>query len=286
MKWFITFVIAIVFAQDRGHDAPYVTGDGFRAIADHLYDETYKIRDASPVKPYDIIFIKSDYIDEFIAKIIPDLKVPFIMITHNSDDGPKAHHRKFLKNPYIVAWFAQNANRMPNKKLIPIPIGLENRYVMDAQKFALIKQARNSRVKKDINLYINCSVSTNPGDRKPLYSNWMRRKFRVEKRVSIPEYLDKVARAKFVASPPGNGFDCHRTWEALYMGSYPIVKTSHANPLFDGLPVLFVNNYISFSAGYLEKMYQKYRRDTYNMEKLRMEYWWDLIRSYQKKDHS
>jgi hypothetical protein len=30
----------------------------------------------------------------------------------------------------------------------------------------------------------------------------------------------------YVLSPPGNGIDCHRTWEALFLGSIPIVKKS------------------------------------------------------------
>ena len=32
-----------------------------------------------------------------------------------------------------------------------------------------------------------------------------------------------LAKSKFVVSPPGNGSDCHRTWEAIYLGCIPIV---------------------------------------------------------------
>jgi len=42
----------------------------------------------------------------------------------------------------------------------------------------------------------------------------------------------------FVASPYGNGFDCHRTWEALCLGCIPIVKISPLDRLFANLPVL------------------------------------------------
>lgn len=27
----------------------------------------------------------------------------------------------------------------------------------------------------------------------------------------------------FVPSPAGNGLDCHRTWEAMYLGAVPVV---------------------------------------------------------------
>ena len=43
---------------------------------------------------------------------------------------------------------------------------------------------------------------------------------------------------KFILSPPGAGFDCHRTWEALYLGAIPIVKTSSLDPLYKDLPVV------------------------------------------------
>jgi hypothetical protein len=41
---------------------------------------------------------------------------------------------------------------------------------------------------------------------------------------------------QFVASPMGNGYDCHRTWEALALGCVPIVnlgklKKSQREPL-------------------------------------------------------
>ena len=37
---------------------------------------------------------------------------------------------------------------------------------------------------------------------------------------------ETTAQYAFVASPPGNGFDCHRTWEALVLGCIVIVQNS------------------------------------------------------------
>ena len=37
---------------------------------------------------------------------------------------------------------------------------------------------------------------------------------------------ETTAQFAFVASPPGNGFDCHRTWEALILGCIVIVQNS------------------------------------------------------------
>jgi hypothetical protein len=40
-------------------------------------------------------------------------------------------------------------------------------------------------------------------------------------------YLINLKKHKFVVSPPGNGIDCHRNWEAIYLGCIPIVLNSH-----------------------------------------------------------
>jgi hypothetical protein len=37
--------------------------------------------------------------------------------------------------------------------------------------------------------------------------------------------------------------DCHRTWEMLYFGMIPIVKTSTLDLLFTGLPVVILQTW-------------------------------------------
>ena len=39
-------------------------------------------------------------------------------------------------------------------------------------------------------------------------------------------YLEQIGKYQFVASPPGRGQDCHRTYETLAMGAIPIVFRS------------------------------------------------------------
>lgn len=62
-------------------------------------------------------------------------------------------------------------------------------------------------------------------------------------------YFEEVRRTKFVISPPGNGIDCHRTWEAIYLGAVPVVLTGTLDKaLTDSLPILEVQDYRDFSA--------------------------------------
>jgi hypothetical protein len=48
----------------------------------------------------------------------------------------------------------------------------------------------------------------------------------------------EMCKYSFVLSPFGNGYDCHRTWEALLLGCIPIMKKSRIDSLFKYLPVL------------------------------------------------
>ena len=45
----------------------------------------------------------------------------------------------------------------------------------------------------------------------------------IDSRIS-PQIIHKLMRKTlFVPSPAGNGLDCHRTWEAMYLGAIPVV---------------------------------------------------------------
>ncbi|CAF3036451.1 unnamed protein product, partial [Rotaria sp. Silwood2] len=95
----------------------------------------------------------------------------------------------------------------------------------------------------------------------------------------------------FWLSPRGNGIDCHRTWEALYLDAIPIVWNSSLNILYEHLPVVIIQNYTEITETFLrEKLHEismkKYYQmnQTYQFEKLRNSYWRQLILS--KSRHS
>ena len=54
------------------------------------------------------------------------------------------------------------------------------------------------------------------------------------------QFLKDLRNHRFTICPRGNGIDTHRMWEALYMGSIPIVEESEALSDFKDLPILFV----------------------------------------------
>jgi len=55
-------------------------------------------------------------------------------------------------------------------------------------------------------------------------------------KVSLEKCLELVAQYRFILSPPGVGYDCYRTWEALALGTVPLVHDDglHDMRLYDG----------------------------------------------------
>lgn len=79
----------------------------------------------------------------------------------------------------------------------------------------------------------------------------------------LEEYLRDMLTYKFVLSPPGNGLDTHRTWEALLMGAIPVVESSPMDSLFEGLPVVILSSWQDMSSDMLERSYAEMRHKTY-----------------------
>lgn len=82
-------------------------------------------------------------------------------------------------------------------------------------------------------------------------------------------YFDALPHHRFVASPEGNGVDCHRHMEALLAGCVPIMERNAATQdKYDGLPVLWTTDYSEITREYLERVYADMLDSEYNFSKL------------------
>ncbi|CAF3798450.1 unnamed protein product [Rotaria socialis] len=92
----------------------------------------------------------------------------------------------------------------------------------------------------------------------------------------------------FWISPLGNGIDCHRTWEALYLDIIPIVWNSTLNSLYENLPVLIINNHTELTESFLRDQLHRIATKKisslnssastgYYYEKLRNAFWRQMI---------
>lgn len=284
-----TFVVPGPCAQykTRASSYPYISGDTFRSFCNFVIDETQVPFDPSQVSSGDVIFLKTDYIDYFFTQIHPHIKVRYILLTHNGDYGVTERHRHYLEHETLIAWFAQNA-LIKHPKLIPIPIGLANRYWGHGDINIVNRFMKNQPTKRTIFVYANFALNTNMKERKEAEKSLSTHISQIyhAPRKAYDKYLQDLTNATFVLSPPGNGFDCHRTWEALYMGAIPIVKSSAMDGMYQDLPVIVVDDWNCITQEFLGQEYQKIKITTYNREKLYADYWVALIRSLQVQEQS
>ena len=100
----------------------------------------------------------------------------------------------------------------------------------------------------------------------------------VENRIPQEESWRKYRESKFVLSPPGNGYDCHRHFEALVLGAIPIfIRTPFMlSTVYAGFPYIELNNIDELTP----ELLNKYEYMEFDKKMLETKYWSDKIRSY------
>ena len=93
----------------------------------------------------------------------------------------------------------------------------------------------------------------------------------------------KSAQHTFVLSPFGNGLDCHRTWEAICLGCIPIIKAPFFRTMFDGLPVLIVNDWREVNQQLLNETISNFKEINFNFDKINLSYWVNQIRLHKSE---
>ena len=73
--------------------------------------------------------------------------------------------------------------------------------------------------------------------------------------------------------------DTHRAWEALMVGTIPIMFSTPLDSLFENLPVVIVNDWTTITKEFLEKKYENIHRKTYNFDSLYSAYWKNVLGS-------
>src|SRR5581483_8067055 len=265
----------------RGPSYPYISGDTFRSLAKHILDEESDICNPHIIQHGDIVFVKTDFLDYFFQQKHPYIATKYILITHNSDIGAPGIFASFLNDEKIIAWFGQNGTIAHHPKFIPIPIGVANKYISHGNEGHFNNALKILKTKNTPREYlIGVNFKPDTLTRKPLY-NYFKTKQCYFFLGTHEEYLENMTNLIFVISPPGNGYDCHRTWEALLMGAIPIVQSSTADQMFEDLPVLIIKKeeWKEISEEYLENVYQEMIKKTYNYEKVYFDYWKKLIYS-------
>jgi len=176
----------------------------------------------------------------------------------------------------LKCWFAQNVD-VRDSRLIPIPIGLErDRWSPNLNKKQVISTLPDKG--KSGLLYLNFSTRTN-WIRSMLYEFFKDKEWcTAERRKGFVAYAEQIKRHKFVLCPEGNGFDTHRTWETLYLGSYPIVlRRVFTEDFAKLLPILVVDNWDEVTKQKLDETYLIFKNREWSWQALTVAYWDELL---------
>lgn len=268
----------------RPASKPYLSGDTFRSLADHVYEEGLPFN-PEQVASDSTIFVASPQAEKFFTKIHPRINNDYTLITHNGDNIIDDYMSRYIDRK-IVKWYAMSV-LTNHPKIVPIPAGLENLHYYNNGITRLFDKHRKRNNQKLDRILFGFTVSTNPKERQPAYDFLHKYPLadEITKPLNADEYLDHLSCYKFVAAPPGNAIESHRMWEAMYLGVVPIVKRSRMMEYFRdlGLPIWLINDWFELSSLTPDDLSLRYRKimKEARTEALWFSYWQNRIRNRQ-----
>lgn len=238
--------------------------------------------------------------------LLSGIRKPFRILTAGNDDicvplgtvpcedpGRVQAAGLVLDNPFLFGWYTKNPC-LTHPKLVPLPLG--PKWQWRTQRFfgepkgehlSLFRSAgtrplerfRNTDGSKDKLLYFNFGDTTgepffrrHSGFRAQAKGQLVSR-FPWNDSQPYADYLETLGQHRFCLSPPGRGIDTHRTWEALLVGTVPIVASTPLDSLFTDLPVLVLDDWSVLTPEYLDHCYRELQSRDYCFDICYSPYW-------------
>lgn len=227
---------------------PYISGDAyrFRCSVDLTTADFLELYDLD-IESFQTVFLPVGKFESFL-KFLSNQQLRFPrwnLIIHNGDLNPLISEMLTLST-YFGKVFSVNWTG-PRHIAMPIPIGLENRILRRngiPWEYNFLR-LRYSSLEKTHLLLVAFKQENNLRERAQLADRFREFPGVLSLTEFIPPFKYKkiVTNSKFVLSPPGNGIDCHRTWEAIYLNSRPIVLSRAWPFLPDETPALVVKDW-------------------------------------------
>ena len=271
------------------------------------------------IKSGDVVWVQSWYVPIFSRDFLPKIENPFVLVINWGDESFPTSHKnevdieEFIANPKILHIFAQNCDyRGPQiNKVSPLPIGIDvhtlatgsgafdeiqetpNKQEQVLDKVLLSLKPTYLRKKRLlIEFHLHDTIAEgwksidrylDPGETRKTIAKKIKKSGLADflnKRITRRDYWRLKGEYAFSVCPPGNGLDTLRAWEDLILGCIVIVKTSPMDRLFQGLPVVIINDWSEINKKNFSKWLALYGDAFENpayREKLTLAYWMQKI---------
>jgi len=221
------------FGKDRS-SYPLVSGDTYKKCADYTFSDNadleLEFRKLTSADAKGKLFLAGyqavSLAEQFMSRVTLE-NSNLSLIIHNWDNIPSFSQMEALRRAFTQIF---SVNWLGDRDICsPIPIGLENADFwvngVPQDYIELIHSNLPHFNSRNHQIFCNFSIATNPVKRQAAMDFFTTLPEAITSRTfSTPrQYREQIANTQFVVSPPGNGADCHRTWEAIYLGAVPIV---------------------------------------------------------------
>lgn len=275
-------------------------------------DPSFDKRAYRKIQAGDLVWVHPRFLGRFCREVLPSVKHPFALLISDGDEsfpsecGDHFDLNPLLESDKVVHIFAQNCDYSgKSPKISPIPLGLDFHTIAykkstlgwgakgsPAEQEAILRgviagllPTSERKVRAFVDFQHSDSMRTG-GQKRYLQCGEDRTAiFQRLLKTGVIDYDNFMSRQDlwrrkgeyaFSISPHGNGLDCHRTWEDLALGCIVIVKTSPLDPLYEGLPVVIVQDWSEVTEENLERWLAQYGDASTNpsyRERLTNRYW-------------
>ncbi len=257
----------------------------------------------------DIVYLRPSQLHNFHKFILMRTNNPVVLVLAGSDKSTPSDlnidFEEVIAHPMVYHCFIMNCDYLGNSnKISSLPIGIDfhsltqgnhcgekpqstkeqeivlQRVIKETKPF----QEREQKVYVDFHLNDTSKRFKDKGyETRTDVMNYFKDApfiaFQEEKMRREDQWRER-AKYAFSLCHFGNGMDCHRTWESLALGSIVIVKSSPLDPLYEGLPVVIVDDWSEVCESNLQEWSELYHDTLTNSEyrqRLTHRFWMDKI---------
>ena len=223
----------------------------------------------------ELVYVNSSLLNTTKPKLIEsklydklsEFRNPFRLVLHNSDDEFGEKQLKYLDIPNCKKIYTQNMN-VKHPQVEPLPIGIANSF-WEWGDSKVVEEVINEGFSDTNPLFIYANFTKGDGvryeRRKDCYDILSENGIIMQESTDYKSYLQDLKKFKFCLSPEGNGIDCYRTWEALYMRTIPICKRSVMVEEFaKTFPIYIVDDWKEFDIDDVWKSYDSFNWDNWD----------------------